>query len=132
MYEFSLDEEFGPFQDESYFEMVAPGVHILYVKDKNNCGVANLEISVVGFPKFFTPNNDGINDFFFVNERLLYDPIHLIVYNRWGMKIFEDFEYLNNWDGDNSVGKPLVNGTYYYVLKLTGADDRAGFVMIIR
>ncbi|MBL4656920.1 MAG: gliding motility-associated C-terminal domain-containing protein, partial [Flavobacteriales bacterium] len=53
-------------------------------------------------------------------------------YNRWGMKVFENDDYQNNWDGDNFSSKPLVPGTYYYLLKLTGADDRAGFITIIR
>jgi len=91
-----------------------------------------LIIPVKGVPNIITPNGDGINDFFFVDERLLFDPIHLIIFNRWGMKVFEDTEYLNNWDGDNFVGKPLGEGTYYYMLKLNGGEDRAGFITIIR
>ncbi|HIA05733.1 MAG TPA: gliding motility-associated C-terminal domain-containing protein [Flavobacteriales bacterium] len=83
-------------------------------------------------PNIITPNGDGVNDFFLVNEQLLYAPIHLIVFNRWGVMVFEDTEYENNWDGDNFAGKPLAEGTYYYLLQLTDADDRAGFITILR
>jgi gliding motility-associated-like protein len=83
-------------------------------------------------PNIITPNGDGVNDFFFVSEQLLYEPIHLIVFNRWGGKVFEDTDYENKWDGDNFGGKPLSDGTYYYLLKFTGADDRAGFITILR
>ncbi|HIA35683.1 MAG TPA: gliding motility-associated C-terminal domain-containing protein [Flavobacteriales bacterium] len=92
----------------------------------------SFEIPIRQIPNVITPNGDDINDFFFVNERLLYEQVHLIVYNRWGMKVFEDLKYNNKWDGDNFVAKPLPDGTYYYVLKLTEGENKAGFVTIIR
>ena len=61
-YEYSLDNEFSGYQDSTVFMNVAPGLHTVYIRDKNNCGVINAPISVIGFPKFFTPNNDGFND----------------------------------------------------------------------
>ncbi|MHB1107498.1 MAG: hypothetical protein ACYCZ2_14175, partial [Lutibacter sp.] len=61
-YEFSLDEDFGNYQDEPYFENVSSGFHTIYVQDKNSCGIAPIEVSVIGYPKFFTPNGDGHND----------------------------------------------------------------------
>jgi len=89
-------------------------------------------VPIIEVPNVITPNNDGINDYFFVSEKLMLEPVHLIVYNRWGVKVFEDNDYANNWDGDNMVGKPLNDGTYYYVLILPDAKDRAGFITIIR
>jgi hypothetical protein len=61
-YEFTLDDSFGTYQDEPNFDFVASGLHTIYVRDKNGCGTAAIEVSVIGYPKFFTPNNDGIND----------------------------------------------------------------------
>ncbi len=87
---------------------------------------------VIAIPNIITPNDDGINDFFFVNELIFYKPVHLIVYNRWGMKVFEDDDYDNKWDGDNLQSRPLSDGTYFYVLDLSGAESRAGFIMIVR
>ena len=58
--------------------------------------------------------------------------VHLIIYDRWGLKLFEDDDYDNKWDGDNLQGRPLTNGTYFYVVNLTGVEPRAGFVTIIR
>ena len=88
--------------------------------------------SVLQIPNVITPNDDGINDFFFVNELLFFKPVHLIVYNRWGMKVFEDDEYDNKWDGDNLQSRPLPEGTYFYVLDFTGAESVHGFIVIIR
>ncbi|MCB0434362.1 MAG: hypothetical protein KDD18_15720, partial [Mangrovimonas sp.] len=54
-YEFALDNEVS-FQDTPFFAYVQPGVHVIYVRDKNGCGTAMLEVYVMGFPKFFSPN----------------------------------------------------------------------------
>ena len=64
-YEFSLDNEFGPFQGDTTFSNVSAGIHTIFVRDKRGCGTTSVEVSVIGYPKFFTPNNDGYNDYWF-------------------------------------------------------------------
>ena len=59
-YEFSLDGI--NYQDATIFENVEPGFHKVYVQDKNDCGITEGKFSVIGYPKFFTPNGDNIND----------------------------------------------------------------------
>ena len=61
-YEYAIDDPTGPYQDEPFFEQVRPGIHTIYVRDKNDCGIAQIEVSVIGYKKFFTPNGDGIHD----------------------------------------------------------------------
>ena len=128
-----------PIVDYSYAKPLLANSYRLIIRTKDNVsGLVSysnwidFEIPVKDIPNVFSPNHDGINDYFFVNEMLLYKPVHLIVYNRWGMKVFEDENYENNWDGDNLVGRPLEPDTYFYVLKMTGGDNRAGFVTIVR
>ncbi|OYX86446.1 MAG: gliding motility protein, partial [Flavobacteriales bacterium 32-34-25] len=62
-YEYSLDDSNGFYQDANIFENVPAGIHEIYVRDKNGCGIANESIAILGAPKFFTPNNDGFNDY---------------------------------------------------------------------
>ena len=64
-YEFSLDGL--AYQDSNTFTNVPPGIISVFIQDKNNCGITEELISVVGFPKFFTPNGDGVNDFWQLN-----------------------------------------------------------------
>lgn len=111
-YEFSLDDKFGPYQDESLFEKVTPGIHSIYVKDKNSCGISILEISVIGFPKFFTPNNDGQNDTWkILGVDQNFFPTSLIyVYDRFGKILAKVSPTSEGWDG------------YYNGIKLP-ADD---------
>jgi gliding motility-associated-like protein len=71
------------------------------------------------FPEGITPNADGFNDrlhFVVIDESTCpfnYAESELIIYNRWGDRVFEASPYDNNWDGGN-----LPHGTYYYVLKV--------------
>ncbi len=61
-YVYSIDAEFGPFQTSNLFENLTYGFHIVYIKDLNGCGTTKKIISVLGVPKYFTPNGDGVND----------------------------------------------------------------------
>lgn len=63
----------------------------------------------------FTPNGDGINDRWLVTNGNCVTNIKASVFNRYGSKVFESNDYKNNWDGTYS-GKPLPDGTYYYVI----------------
>jgi hypothetical protein len=66
IYEYSLDERFGPFQDSNFFDNVTAGIHEVFINDKNKCGSVSRTIAIIGVPKFFTPNNDGYNDYWSV------------------------------------------------------------------
>jgi len=62
-YEYALNTSNGPFQVSNSFNNLTAGIYTVYVKDvKNDCGIVSQEVSVVGYPKFFTPNGDGFND----------------------------------------------------------------------
>jgi gliding motility-associated-like protein len=63
-------------------------------------------------PNVITPNSDGKNDKFVIENLENYMVNVLSVYDRWGKKVFEQSPYLNEWDGDN-----LAEGTYYVVLR---------------
>lgn len=74
----------------------------------------------------FSPNEDGINDFFFIDGLSKFPDNTLEIYNRWGVKVFETLGYgINeNWFRGKSEGRATVSkgeklptGTYFYVLK---------------
>ncbi len=72
----------------------------------------------------FSPNGDGINDFFIINNIELYPNNTLQIFNRWGNKVFEGKRYMNTWDGIATEGggsKLLPVGPYFYVLELNEA-----------
>ncbi len=78
----------------------------------------NVKICPLTIPNVFTPNGDGVNDFFYIDGLEFYPNSTLIIYNRWGQKVLEDTNYQNNWDGGKNS-----DGVYYWILKLV---DRRG------
>jgi gliding motility-associated-like protein len=92
------------------------------------CSTANVKVKVVcpfggNLPQGFSPNGDGVNDKWVISNLDDFQPVQLIVYNRWGHPVFESQEYLNDWDGKaQSINQPLPDGTYFYTIRLN--DDR--------
>lgn len=85
-------------------------------------------------PNIFTPNEDGINDFFIVP--CLYSNSfpgnRLVIYNEWGNEVFSARDYGNDWRGIYN-GSPLPGGTYFYVLDLgNGNKPLNGFLILQR
>lgn len=74
-----------------------------------------------------TPNGDGMNDKL-VFDVLLFTPAEefpdneILIFNRWGDVVYKQRPYNNDWDGLNSSGELLPQGTYYYILRLNLAD----------
>lgn len=111
----------------------------LTVSNSNNCidssctDIIVNELAVI--PNVFSPDGDGINDVFFINNTCLND-YSLEIFNRWGMKIFETFLPAGGWDGYTASGIPSPDGTYYYILKtisLTDKDyNKNGFISLLR
>ncbi len=80
-------------------------------------------------PNVFTPNGDGINDYFVIDGLENVPNSHLVVFNRWGKKVYESHNYQNNWGGEG-----LSDGVYFYVFTLPQgiADPINGTVTILR
>ncbi len=82
-------------------------------------------------PNVFTPNGDGINDLFEIQNLEYYPGSTIVIYNRNGKKVFESNDYyLNWWDGNNQA-----QGTYYYVITYTRLNQRKqtqGVITLIR
>ncbi|NND95399.1 MAG: tandem-95 repeat protein, partial [Flavobacteriales bacterium] len=89
-------------------------------------------------PTGFSPNGDGVNEIWEMQGLQAYPNNQLLIFNRWGNKVFEAAPYLNDWRGDNqfgiSIGDKLPDGTYYYILELNDEDGQImkGWVYIKR
>lgn len=88
--------------------------------------VIKVEIpSALEIPNVFTPNNDGVNDFFFLKAANL-SAISARIFDRWGHLIYEINSETGNisWDGKNQLGKEVAAGTYFYIIKALGNDQQ--------
>ncbi|MEZ5071371.1 MAG: gliding motility-associated C-terminal domain-containing protein [Bacteroidales bacterium] len=84
-------------------------------------------------PQIITPNNDGANDVWIVSDIDYFTQNSVEIYNRWGHLVFRAEPYENNWDGTNTRGEPLPEGTYYFIINLAnGLEPRVGYLIIHR
>ena len=141
------------------FSFESMGEHIVRFEytTMNGCVDSSLTIVTVAsvellVPNVMTPNGDGANDTFIITIKQpgeedpgrafnscsgsdqpindFYISNELVIFNRWGNKVFEATDYANDWDGDN-----LPEGTYFYVLRCQGTqgeDIFKGAVTILR
>lgn len=118
-YEYSLDDYYGTYQDEPYFENVSAGFHTVFVFDKNGCGFDQLEVSILGFPKFFTPNNDGTNDTWRIPgaNTDFYPTSNIYIFDRFGKLITIINPNSEGWDGTFN-GKLLPSSDYWFSVEL--------------
>lgn len=117
-FEYRLDD--GGYQSEPIFEEVLPGIHEVTINDLNGCGADVETITVVGFPKFFTPNGDGVNDEWQIaGVSELTNPV-VFIYDRYGKFIKQLHQNDIGWDGTLG-GKQLPSSDYWF--KLTYVND---------
>jgi gliding motility-associated-like protein len=86
----------------------------------------NVEIpSFLQIPNIFTPNNDGVNDLYFVRGTNL-SEIVMKIYDRWGHLVYDvtTAKGLIGWDGKNQAGDEVADGTYYYVISAKRKDQK--------
>jgi gliding motility-associated-like protein len=116
---YSIDSPYGPFQSSNYFDNVESGIHTVYISDIEGCGVTSKEISILGIPKFFTPNADGYNDTWQIiglNQKF-FSKSNIQIFDRYGTLIKQLSATNSGWDGTFN-GKSLPSSDYWYVLKL--------------
>ncbi|OYX22435.1 MAG: hypothetical protein B7Z06_11655 [Flavobacteriales bacterium 32-35-8] len=122
-YWFALESNNGqivyPFQNEPVFNNLKGGIYTLLVEDKNGCGTATLPISVIGYPKFFTPNNDGINDFWQIQgiNALIQPKTNIYIFDRYGKLLKQLNPTERGWDGTFN-GYALSTDDYWFKLSL--------------
>lgn len=68
----------------------------------------------VELPNIFTPNNDGINDFFQPTSFSVIDLFEITIFNRWGNVVYSSENSLAGWDGTTANGEKAIEGVYFY------------------
>ncbi|MCW3086377.1 MAG: hypothetical protein JWP12_3743 [Bacteroidetes bacterium] len=93
-------------------------------------------ISILTVPNVFTPNGDGHNDTFEAIMAEGLSSFEAVVYDRWGLKMYDWTNSNTGWNGKAKNGSDAPDGTYYYIIKGKGIDGKdynfTGFVSLIR
>jgi len=87
-------------------------------------------------PEGFSPNGDGMNDFFVIRGTEG-NNVAISIFNRWGNMVYSSKNYQNDWDGTSNtgllLGSKLPDGTYFYVINLNnGEKAKVGYITINR
>jgi gliding motility-associated-like protein len=114
-------------------------VMITAIQEGNNNWnpAVNINQSIVTLPTFenirslFTPNNDGMNDYWYIPDIEQYGTISVQIYNRFGKLLYKSSAYKNDWDGTYN-GSPLPEAAYYYIIKSSEKGIVKGVVNIVR
>ena len=130
-YQFAITNEdtgkrypFSGFQDEPVFENLEGGIYTITVNDKNGCAPdTELQISVIQFPKFFTPNGDGKNDTWDVKgaNKIFYPNSSIDIFNRFGKLVAQIPIDSQGWDGTYN-GTKLPSDDYWFRVQLIPAN----------
>ena len=98
---------------------IGAGDFSVSITDAKNCtqtfsySLAEEECFVSPEP-FFTPNDDQINDTWYIANAQYFDNAHVIVFDRWGTRVYEHKGLYESWDGKNYFGIPVPVSVYYY------------------
>jgi len=114
-YEFSLDQ--FPFQSNPRFYNINSGNHFITIRDTSGlCVYKTIDFSILNYPKFFTPNNDGINDTWNITDLQSDLDSNIIIYDRFGKIISEIKPFEEGWDGYNTNGNKLPSSDYWFLV----------------
>jgi gliding motility-associated-like protein len=117
-YEYSLDGI--QYQDNNIFENLYPGIYQVFVRDKHDCGITDVEVYLLNYPKFFTPNGDGHNDTWKVKFSQFEENFLTQIFDRYG-KLIKVLNNNESWDGTYN-GKQLPSDDYWF--QITRNDGR--------
>jgi gliding motility-associated-like protein/uncharacterized repeat protein (TIGR01451 family) len=97
----------------------------------NNTSTDYKQISALHVHNVFTPNGDGKNDTFLIDNLKSFEENELTVINRWGNIVYKTKNYNNEWNGNE-----LNDGTYFYIIKVRNGKlpwiEQKGYVTLLR
>ena len=119
-YEFSLDGLV--YQDANIFSNLGYGDFIVYVRDKNGCGIITQDVLVLGYPKFFTPNSDSSNPYWTIKLPPDEPNFEILIFDRYGKKLVTLSRELPYWDGTYN-GQLMPTSDYWFLLKRENTSE---------
>lgn len=120
-YQYQLDDIL-PFQDDNFFTGVSRGYHTVTIRDKKGCGAVEVEVLVLDYPRFFTPNGDGVNDTWQIEGIYEFQVSKILIFDRFGRILTGIPLESSGWDGTDSNGVAVPSNDYWF--SITMADGR--------
>ena len=123
-FEYSIDGI--NYQDSNYFLNIQGGMYTVFVRDKDGCGQDSEEVTVIDYPKFFTPNNDGYNDFWQIKGIVNFPNSETLIFDRYGKILARISSNDLGWDGSYN-GNPMPSNDYWFRVEYTENNTKKEF-----
>jgi gliding motility-associated-like protein len=124
---------YSEFQNSEVFENIPGGIHELIIESIDGCGRISKSFAVLNVPHFFTPNNDGHNDywnFIGINDPLYKNAV-IYIYDRYGKLLKQLSSFEPGWDG-MYIGEPMPASDYWFTIKLEHGRESKGHFSLKR
>ncbi|RYZ97591.1 MAG: T9SS type B sorting domain-containing protein, partial [Sphingobacteriaceae bacterium] len=123
-YEYQID--YGPFQESNIFDNLTAGTHTISVRDAQGCDVLTKTVLVIDYPRYFTPNGDGINDTWNIPTINNVSMSKIYIFDRFGKLIKEMTASGSGWDGTYN-GQLLPAADYWFTINYQEAGVNKEF-----
>jgi gliding motility-associated-like protein len=127
-YEYSINGT--DYQDSNIFTGLEPGVYIVFVKDKGGCGTDAQEVVLLSYPKFFTPNGDGINETWRIKYAVKEPGMKVVIFDRYGKIITSFGANSEGWDGTYNGTRLPATDYWFVVTRQDGREFKGHFSML--
>ena len=111
VYEYSLDDL--NYTTNNIFNDVKPGINEVYIRDQSGCATKKIPVLVVDYPRFFSPNGDGVNDTWNIIGIGNIPISQIYIFNRYGKLVKQIDPDTNGWDGTYN-GSPMPADDYWF------------------
>lgn len=120
---FAIGSPLNPYYSANVFTDLQPGVYDVFVKNAHNCSVATRKIFILGFPKFFTPNNDGYNDNWQIIglDTSIFTFSDIAIFDRFG-KYLKSIDPSHYWNGIYN-DQLLPSTDYWFSIDVTDKEN---------
>jgi gliding motility-associated-like protein len=110
-YEYSLDGV--NYQVSNVFTGLAIGNYTAYIRDKTTCNFSSYKVSILDYPRFFTPNDDGFNDTWEIENLDLFPKAIVSIFDQYGKLLAQINTLKNSWDGKYN-GSKMPSDDYWF------------------
>lgn len=129
-YLYSLDDV--QYQESNqFFNLEYSKDYTVYVKDKNGCGIATQAVYLLYYPKFLTPNHDGINDTWQIFNSHREPELKIYIFDRFGKLLTKINPRSRGWDGTYH-GKAMPSNDYWFLVERKNGKRYTGHFTLKR
>lgn len=122
-FEYSIDGV--NFQNSNVFSNILGGIYTVLVRDKLGCGDDSEKVTIIDYPKYFTPNNDNVNDTWHIKGITDFPNAEVYIYDRYGKLLKQLNVNSTGWEG-TFRGEKMVPTDYWFTVKLNNETEFKG------